>query len=261
MTDKNLFEFVKGILGAPQAPAQPVRPNGPRPNLPARAPKQPDPDATNPATILRVGRSNDGRDLIMTLGFGTFLVDRETPTICFFNRGEVKVVPTPDLQSLYEFLMAKRGVGEFAAHYVDLLNVAVHEMEARKLKKKQAAPGQKVKITAPPPPPMKPRNTDPAALMPDAENPATILRVGKSHNDAELVMTLGLGTFVVHREEVSIRYYDRGREWDVPDVELQVLIDALMAKREMKEYQFTYIDLLNVATFVQQKRRSSRLRT
>jgi hypothetical protein len=47
----------------------------------------------------------------------------------------------------------------------------------------------------------------------------------------------------------------------VPDVELQVLIDALMAKREMKDFQFTYIDLLNVATFVQQKRRSARMRT
>lgn len=261
MAEKNLFEFVKGILGGPQSAAEPVRPNGPRPNFAARAPKAPDPDATNPASITRVGRSNDGRDLIMTLGFGTFLVDRETPTICYFNRGEVKVVPTPDLQNLYTYLMEKRTVGEHAAHYVDLLNVAVHEMELRKLKKKQAAPGEKVRIKAPPPPPVKARPFDPTALLPDAENPATIMRVGKSHNDAELVMTLGLGTFVVDREQVSIRYYDRGREWDVPDVELQVLIDSLMAKREMKDYQYTYIDLLNVATFVQQKRRASRFQT
>jgi hypothetical protein len=258
MSDKNLFEFVKGVLKKGPTHEEPgPRQPGPRqgPVLPARQPKQPDPDDQNPATIERIGRSTDGRELIMTRGFGIFLVDREAPTICYYNRGAVAPVPIADLQGLYQALMMKRNVGEFAAHYVDLLNVAFHEIDVRrKTKNPRGKP-----VPPPPPPPKKP----PSALranMPDAENPATIMRVGRSQNGGELVMTLGLGTFVVHRDEMTLRYFDRGREWEVPDLELQLLIDSLMAKEDMKAHQFTYIDLLNVATFVQEKRQASRRR-
>ncbi|MNS51456.1 hypothetical protein D3C72_841310 [compost metagenome] len=86
------------------------------------------------------------------------------------------------------------------------------------------------------------------------------MRVGRSRDGAELIMTLGLGTFVVHRDEPTIKYFDRGREWDVPVLELQLLIDSLMAKQDMKEHRYAYIDLLNVATFLIEKRRQAGFR-
>ena len=99
MTEKNLFEFVKGMLKGGPAPAeaapQPRRTGGGyHYDGPVR---QADPDAQNPATITRIGRSNDGRELVMTLGFGTFLVDREAPTIGYYNQGVVGEVPTVEL--------------------------------------------------------------------------------------------------------------------------------------------------------------------
>ncbi|HEY9722129.1 MAG TPA: hypothetical protein V6D47_08950 [Oscillatoriaceae cyanobacterium] len=247
MSDKNLFEFVKGILkstepGAAQAPR-------PRPRrLPAV--QGPDPDAQNPATIVRIGRSTDGRELIMTQGMGTFLVDRETPSICYYQRGQLLDVPTPELQNLYMALMHKRQVDDHALHYVDLLNVTSFEIETRRSGRARMP----VKPLAPTP--LKPREAAPG--VPDGENPATITRVGRSANGAELVMTLGLGTFVVHRDQLTLRYYDRGREWDVPDLELKLLIDSLMAKQAMQENRFAYIDLLNVANFVLEQRRGKK---
>lgn len=245
MSDKNLFEFVKGILKNTEPGA--VQPQRPRPRrLPAL--QGPDPDAQNPATIVRIGRSTDGRELIMTRGMGTFLVDREAPSIAYYQRGQVIEVPTAELQNLYMALMHKRDVGENALHYVDLLNVTSFEIEARRSGRAR----QPVRPLAPPVP-ARPREAMPS--VPDGENPATITRVGRSANGAELVMTLGLGTFVVHRDQLTLRYFDRGREWDVPDLELKLLIDSLMAKQAMDENRFAYIDLLNVASFVLEQRR------
>lgn len=257
MSDKNLFEFVKGILKTDAAP--PAR-TAPPPKAPPRQAPPPAPmprpqprDDENPATIVRVGRSNDGRDLLMTQGFGIFLVDREAPTICYFDKGVVQPVPTLELKALVDALMAKRAVGPHALHYVDLLNVATHELESRQGRRPG---GLGLGSLAPLPPPKRPLPPGPA--VPDAENPATIVRVGRSHHGADLVMTLGLGTFVVDRERVTLRYFDRGREWDVPESELATLIEALMAKEEMAEHRYAYIDLLNVATFVQQQKRPRR---
>jgi hypothetical protein len=163
-------------------------------------------------------------------------------------------VPTVELQSLVTQLHRKVNVKDFPHHYVDLLNVASHEVEARGNRQRGASPPPRPQ--APPPPVKKPPRQAPA--VPDHENPATIARVGRSKDGAELVMTLGLGTFVVHRENVTIRYFDRGREWDVPDMELQLLIDSLMAKQDMAEHRYAYIDLLNVATFVRENRSARR---
>ena len=49
-----------------------------------------------------------------------------------------------------------------------------------------------------------------------------------------------------------------GREWDVQDPDLKLLVEALMAKQDMKEYQYAYVDLLNVATFLQDRRKVRR---
>jgi hypothetical protein len=252
VTEKNLFEFVKGMLkGGPapaEAPPPPRRTGGYHYDGPARPA---DPDAQNPATITRIGRSNDGRELVMTLGFGTFLVDREAPTIAYYNQGAVGEVPTVELENLADALLAKRNVGAFALNYVDMLNVVTHELELRKQRRGAPTP-----VAPPPRPKAIPRR--PAAPGPDDQaNPATIVRVGRSRDGAELVMTLGLGTFVVHRDEPTIKYFDRGREWDVPVLELQLLIDSLMAKQDMKEHRYAYIDLLNVATFLIEKRRQA----
>jgi hypothetical protein len=224
--------------------------------LPSR---QVDPDDQNPATVVRIGKSTDGRELIMTLGLGTFLVDRETPTICYYQHGTVELVPTVELRHIFDCLMDKRNVGDYALQYVDLLNVAVHELEMRS--KRQKASGGKVlpPPAKPTPPPRKPvQKPVQVPRWPDAENPATITRVGRSNNGGELIMTLGLGTFVLHREKPDLKYFDRGREWDVQDPDLKLLIDALMAKQEMKEFQYAYVDLLNVASFLQDRRKSRR---
>ena len=253
MTDKNLFEFVKGLLKTPPDSAKkPIpRPTAGRTELPVTS-KPPDSDSQNPATITRIGKSNDGRELIMTLAFGTFLVDRETPTIGYYNHGAVAEVPTVELQNLLDALQSKRNVGPFALHYVDLLNVVTHELEVRAQRRGSATP-----VAPPPRPAVTPRPQPAPSAGADAENPATIVRVGRSHHGAELIMTLGLGTFIVHREAPNLRYFDRGREWDVPDMELQVLVDSLMAKETMEEHRYAYIDLLNVASFMVERRRAA----
>lgn len=263
MAKNNLFDFVKGIFGggpAPQA-AEPRRraPAASR-GAAAMAPaagRGVDPDQMNPATITHVGRSPDGRELIMTLGLGSFLVDRETPTICYFRHGNVAEIPTVELRHLFGCLMEKRNPGEFALSYVDLLNVASFELQARSGRLKRAAAGA-AQAAAPKPLPRKPVARSSAPQWPDQENPGTITRVGRSQGGAELVMTLGLGTFVLYRDPPNVKYFDRGREWDVLDGELQVLVEALMAKQDMKEHQYTYVDLLNVATYVRDNRKPRR---
>lgn len=256
MSDKNLFEFVKGMLGGGQTP--PPAPAAPR-KQPYRYDAPPtvpvDPDAHNPATIMRIGKSNDGRELVMTMGFGTFLVDRESPTICYYHQGGVAEIPTVELQNLADALFDKRNVGKYAANYVDLLNVVSHELEMRKQRQGMPTPA-----AAPRPLPKKGARASAPPPGADQANPATIMRVGKSRAGAELVMTLGLGTFVVHRDVPDIKYFDRGREWDVPDMELQLLVDSLMAKENTKEHRYAYIDLLNVATFVIEQRRQAGFR-
>jgi hypothetical protein len=255
MPEKNLFEFVKGMLtGGPTPPPAPAAPR--REPFRYEGPaQQVDRDAHNPATITRVGKSNDGRELVMTLGFGTFLVDRESPTICYYQQGAVAEVPTVELQNLSDALLDKRNVGAFALNYVDLLNVVSHELEVRKNRQGTPTP-------AAAPRPLPKRGVRPSAPPPGADqaNPATIVRVGKSRAGAELVMTLGLGTFVVHRDVPDIKYFDRGREWEVPDMELQLLVDSLMAKENTKEHRYAYIDLLNVASFVIERRRQGGFR-
>lgn len=249
MSDKNLFEFVKGMLkGGPSGPAQPPAPRRAGPYRYEAPSREQDPDAHNPATIMRIGRSNDGRELVMTLGFGTFLVDREAPTICYYTQGAVSDVPTVELENLRDGLLDKRNVGAHALNYVDLLNVVSHELEARKTRRGAPTP-----VVAPRQGPRA--RQGPPASPDDQTNPATIVRVGRSRDGADLVMTLGLGTFVVHRDVPNIRYFDRGREWDVPDMELQLLVDSLMAKQDMREHRYAYIDLLNVAAFVFERRR------
>lgn len=244
MSQKNLFDVVKQMVKRPPepmaGPGVPARPAG-APFVPPPPPAQD--DNINPATITRVGRTNDGRELLMTSGYGTFLVDREAPTICYYNRGAVSEVPSIELESLIEALMSKRQTTPYERQYVDLLNVATYEVELR-------ATGR---ASAVPPPPLRGAAAGPPRFD-DRTNPATITRVGRSHNGAELVMTLGLGTFVVHRDAPMLRYFDRGREWDIPDLELQLLIESLMAKADMGEHRYTYVDLLNVATFVQEQR-------
>jgi hypothetical protein len=260
MAQNNLFEFVKGILGggAQPAPVMPRRPSG-GPRYEAPPLRQADPDDTNPATIVRIGKSTDGRELIMTLGLGTFLVDRETPTICYYQQGAVALVPTMELRHLCDCLMDKRNVGNYALQYVDLLNVATFEMESRS-KRRTAAGGRAP--TPPPKPTPPPRKAVARPVQqtrwPDAENPATITRVGRSNNGGELIMTLGLGTFVLHREKPDLKYFDRGREWDIQDPDLKLLVEALMSKQDMKEFQYAYVDLLNVATFLQERRKARR---
>jgi hypothetical protein len=258
MEQKNLFEFVKGILGGAARSAPVVQrraPGAPRYEPPPA--RKLDPDDQNPATIVRIGKSTDGRELIMTLGLGTFLVDRETPTICYYQHGQVAVVPTVELRHLYDSLIEKRNVGEFALQYVDLLNVSTFEYDARTKKKGMSGPKTTPNAVAPKPPPRRPvASPVQSTRWPDSENPATITRVGRSNNGGELIMTLGLGTFVLHREAPDLKYYDRGREWDIQAQDLKLLLDALMAKQDMKEFQYTYVDLLNVATFLQDRRRS-----
>ena len=245
MAQKNLFDFVKQIVTKGPATGPIGRaPSGggavPPPSL-GRPPEQ---DAQNPASIARIGRSNDGRELIMTQGFGTFLVDREAPTICYYHHGTVAEIPTIELESLVEALMSKRIVAPYERQYVDLLNVAVHELELR----------QQGQVTAIAPPAPKAPGAS-SYRADDKQNPATIMRVGRSHQGAELVMTLGLGTFVLHREVPTLRYFDRGREWDIPDLELTLLVESLMAKQDVEAHRYTYIDLLNVASYVAEQRR------
>lgn len=265
MAKNNLFDFVKGMFGGggeapvPQsARPYPARPPGAVSQMPV--PRGPDPDLMNPATITHVGRAPDGRELIMTLGLGSFLVDREIPSICYFRQGNVAEIPTVELRHVFGCLMEKRNVGELALSYVDLLNVASFELQARsgRLKRGPAAGGGQA-AGAPKPLPKKPPMARTAASQwPDSENPATITRVGRSQNGSELVMTLGLGTFVLYRDPPDLKYFDRGREWDVPEGEIRVLIDALMGKQDMKEHQYTYVDLLNVATYVRDNRKTRR---
>ena len=262
MAKNNLFDFVKGIFGgaaqAPQAAEPRRRAPGRGPAvMPQASGRAVDPDQMNPATITHVGRAPDGRELIMTLGLGSFLVDRELPTICYFRQGNVAEIPTVELRHLFGCLMEKRNPGEFALSYVDLLNVASFELQARsgRLKRASAGAGQAAK---PQPLPRKPVARASTPQWPDQENPGTITRVGRSQGGAELVMTLGLGTFVLYRDPPNVKYFDRGREWDVPEGELQVLVEALMAKQDMKEHQYTYVDLLNVATYVRDNRKPRR---
>jgi hypothetical protein len=256
MSEKNLFEFVKGMLkGGPTSEPAPMAPRKQPYRYEAPPTSQVDPDQHNPATITRIGKSNDGRELVMTLGFGTFLVDRETPTICYYHQGGVGEIPTPELQNLSDALFDKRAVGKYAANYVDLLNVVSHEIEVRKERRGLPSPA-----AAPRPLPKKGVRASAPPPGADQANPATILRVGKSRAGAELVMTLGLGTFVVHRDVPDIKYFDRGREWEVPDMELQLLVDSLMAKENTKEHRYAYIDLLNVASFVIERRRQGGFR-
>lgn len=256
MSQKTLFDFVKGFLGGGGAPApsMPRQPRGPRYEPPP--PRAHDPDNHNPATIVRVGKSTDGRELVMTLGLGTFLVDREQPTLCYYQHGQVGLVPTIELRHLCECLMDKRNVGGFATQYVDLLNVAAYEFEQRMRGtrgQRQAPPA------APKAPPRKPvARPVQVPRWPDAENPATITRVGRSANGGELIMTLGMGTYVLHRDPPDLRYFDRGREWEIQEQDLRMLIDALNVKQDMKEHQYTYVDLLNIAMMVQERRRSRR---
>lgn len=253
MGDKNLFDFVKGFLGGGGQPVQPVarQPRGARYEPPP--PRKQDPDDFNPATIVRIGKSTDGRELIMTLGLGTFLVDRESPTICYYQHGAVALVPTVELRHLCQCLLEKRNMGEFSAQYVDLLNVGTFELEVRGKRGRSGAQA----VAAPKPPPRK-TVAKPVQIprWPDHENPATITRVGRSNNGGELIMTLGLGTFLLHRDKPDLKYFDRGREWEIQPQDLKMLVDALMVKQDMKEHQYTYVDFLNVATLLQERRRS-----
>jgi hypothetical protein len=246
MAENTLFERVKGMLGKPQPPQRapgkpPRRPAGP--SLP-----RPIDDEANPSSIQRIGRSVDGRELVMTLGFGTYLVDREAPTICYYNRGALAVIPTQELQNLQNALMAKRNVGSFGMHYVDLLNVATYELESRHSGHWKPPDMRQLAGDRPP----VPRRSN----IPDKENPSGITRVGRSVEGSELIMTLGLGTFIVSREVPNLRYYDRGREWDIPQAELAALIEQLLVKEDLGEFKYAYVDLLNVATYVFESRRA-----
>ncbi|MEB3330199.1 MAG: hypothetical protein VKQ33_13290, partial [Candidatus Sericytochromatia bacterium] len=174
---------------------------------------------------------------------------REGPTICYFMQGNVAEIPTVELRHLFGCLMEKRHFGDQQASYVDLLNVASFELQARSGRLKRHGGGRPAGAQ---PLPRLPRAQATHAPWPDAENPATITRVGRSAGGNELVMTLGLGTFVVYREPPGLRYFDRGREWDVPMGEIHVLIEALVAKQDTVDHQSSYADLLNVATAVRQ---------
>jgi hypothetical protein len=253
MAEKNLLRQVMGLFGVGSEPAQ-APPERRRPAVPVSSfvpppPRNVDPDAMNPATITHVGRVPDGRELVRTLGLGSYLIDRETPTICYFIQGNVAEIPTVELRHLFGCLMEKRHFGDHATSYVDLLNVASFELQARSGRLKRHGDGRPGGAQ---PLPRQPRARALHAPWPDAENPATITRVGRSAGGNELVMTLGLGTFVVYREPPTLRYFDRGREWDVPMGEIQVLIEALLAKQDTMEHQSSYVDLLNVATAVRQ---------
>lgn len=222
------------------------------PPPPVLASRPPDPETLNPANITHVGRTSDQRDLIRTQGLGSFLVDRETPTICYFLQGQVAEIPTVELRHLFACLMEKRDFEAFSPHYVDLLNVASFELQARSGKIQRATPGPKGRPAPAKPLPRTPLNRNAQPHWPDPENPATITRVGRSAADTELIMTLGLGTFVVYRDPARLRYFDRGREWDVPPGELQILIEALQAKQDTNLHQASYLDLLNVAMTMQE---------
>lgn len=254
MPGRNVLSYVMGLLGQrPTQPAGPVPRRIARQIAPPVLPARPaDPDAMNPATITHVGRAPDGRDLIRTQGLGSYLVDRETPTICYFLQGNVAEIPTVELRHLFACLMEKRDFIDFTPHYVDLLNVASFELQARSGRLQRATPVPKGRPAPAKPLPRIPVARHSQAMWPDAENPATITRIGRSQGGAELVMTLGLGTFVVYRDPARLRYFDRGREWDVPAGELRILIEALHAKQDTAAYQASYVDLLNVATAMQQ---------
>lgn len=253
---KNLFSFVKGLLRSPAGAAASAAAAGPA-RRPARVTPPPrrvketeNPDNLNPSTIVRVGKTNDGRDLVMTLGLGTFVLDREAPSIGYYHQGQVLMVPTSELARAQGELFAKQNVGAYAAQYVDLLNVVTYELEARtattprtRLAAKSPAP-----VTAAMPP------SAPPSPGSDKDNPATITRVGRSHHGGTLVMTQGLGTFLLHRESGEVRYFNQGQEWEVPETELQLLLDALMGKQVMNEHRYAYIDLLNAATLTLEKR-------
>lgn len=259
MAATSIFDAVKGFLSGGRGVS------GPNPNRSPRRggghfylppPPPPDPDALNPASIVRVGRSTDDRELIMTLGFGAFLLDREAPSICAYQNGGVALVPTPTLQELVAHLMEKKMVGAYANQYIDLLNVANHELAQREARRRASGgrPSPPPPPKAPPRAPLKPGKGQ--ALWPDEENPATILRVGRSAQGGELIMTLGLGTFVLHREPPNLMAFDRGREWEVGPGDLRLLVEALMAKQNTGEHAYTYVDLLNVAMMLQERKRA-----
>ncbi|MEB3223697.1 MAG: hypothetical protein VKS61_16605 [Candidatus Sericytochromatia bacterium] len=254
MAGRNLLRQVMGLFGVgaepPPPPVERRRPVMPVSSFVPPPPRNADPDAMNPATITHVGRVPDGRELVRTLGLGSYLVDREVPTICYFIQGNVAEIPTVELRHLFGCLMEKRQFGDHATSYVDLLNVASYELQARSGRLKRQSVGPRPGAAQPLPRQQMVRAAH--APWPDMENPATITRVGRSAGGAELVMTLGLGTFVVYREPPALRYFDRGREWEVPLGEIQVLIEALLAKQDTAEHQASYVDLLNVATAVRQ---------
>lgn len=259
---RSVFNYVKGLFGGEPSrlPSSGRRPPvAPRP-IPAASltPKPTDPDALNPATITHVGRVPDGRELVRTLGLGSYLVDRELPTICYFLQGHVAEIPTAELRHLFTCLMEKRHFDEFRVQYVDLLNAASFELQARSGRIKRPSESSKGKPGAAKPLPRRPMGGAALPAWPDAENPATITRVGRFQGDAELIMTLGLGTFVVHREPPRLRYFDRGREWEVPPHEVNVLIDSLQAKLDTAAHQASYDDLLQVAKILQQQRENRR---
>lgn len=264
MANRNLFSVMKGMFGA--KPTQPAvaeaprrAPRGPAPVMAPPSHRGPDPDLMNPATITHTGRAPDGREMIMTMSLGSFLLDREMPSICYFRNGNVAEIPTIELRHLFGCLMEKRHIGDFALHYVDLLNVASFELQARSGRLKRApAAGAGSAATKPQPLPRKPMARSSMPAWPDAENPATITRVGRFQGGSELVMTLGLGTFVMYRDPANLKYFDRGREWDVPDGEIGVLIDALTSKQDMKEHAYTYSELLSIATVMRESRRARR---
>lgn len=256
MPGRNVLSYMMGLFGRGQGQAQAASPaprRAGRSTLPPVLASRPaDPDAMNPATITHVGRAPDGRDLVRTQGLGSYLVDRETPTICYFLQGNVAEIPTVELRHLFACLMEKRDFHDFTPHYVDLLNVASFELQARSGRIQRPTSGPKGRPAPAKPLPRTPVARHSQAMWPDAENPATITRVGRSQGGAELVMTLGLGTFVVYRDPARLRYFDRGREWDVPAGELRILVEALHAKQDTASYQASYVDLLNVATAMQQ---------
>lgn len=254
---QKLFSFVKGLLGSSSGAASAGGPSGGAPPRrgrvtppPRRVKETENPDSHNPATIVRVGKTNDGRDLVMTLGLGTFVLDREAPSIGYYHQGQVLEVPTSELARAQGELFGKQNVGSHAAHYVDLLNVVSYELEAR------TAGAVKSRLAAKAPAPVAATmpTAGAGAMPPDKDNPATITRVGRSHHGSTLVMTQGLGTFLLHRESGEVRYFNQGQEWEVPEVELQLLLDALMAKQGMDAHRYTYIDLLNAATLTLERR-------
>jgi hypothetical protein len=245
---QGLMDKLGRLFGrSPGRPVEPARPREPRPSLMPQPPA-PDPDEHNPATIVKVGSATDGRTLVMTLGLGAFLLDAEAPTICYFRGGNVAQIPTRELQHTISCLMAKRSVQGFEQAYIDLMAVVGFEMLARSGHiRRTEGEGSK----APPKPkpiPKRPPIRSQRSRWPDAENPATIVRVGRLRAENDLVMTLGLGTFVLCEAPLRLRYFDRGREWDVPLKEQRFLKEALAVKDQQGEFQTIYEKLNDILT-------------